>query len=101
MESSQKRNNRSVHALYLNIIAILISLCTVLAWQYKDQKQRAEKSEVIIKEVYIERDNVKQDLVQLQEDFSNLKTNDARVQKELEEKKAYIAELLEQAEKHK
>jgi hypothetical protein len=49
----------------------------------------------------VERDNVKADLLELQQEYATLQTNDVALQKELEEKRTQIAELLEQAEKHK
>jgi hypothetical protein len=44
-------------------------------------------TEVVVKEqVIVERDDIKGDLLQLQDEYSTLQTNDVALQKELEEK---------------
>ena len=68
---------------------------------YWQEKNKAV-SEIIIKEqVIVERDNVKEELLQLQKDYGNLQTSDKTLQAEIEAKKAEIAQLLDDAEKHK
>jgi hypothetical protein len=103
MESTQAgdRDRRKIHVFYLIIIAILSALCGVLGWQYTVQKNRAEKEIVIKEQVIVERENVKSDLVELREQYAELQTNDASLQKELDEKRAQIEELIKEAEKHK
>jgi hypothetical protein len=54
-----------------------------------------------VRTVYVERDNIKSELLDLQKEYANLQTNDKALQQEIEEKKAQIEELLKQAEKHK
>lgn len=98
--AKKEKKNRS-HGLYLTIIFLLTCLCGVLAWQYWEQKQRADRTVVQIKQEVIEKDNVKAQLLTLQEEYAQLQTSDATLSKELDEKRAYIAQLLEQAEKHK
>jgi hypothetical protein len=83
------------------LILLLLGGNGTLAWLYMQEKQRADKTEVIIKQVFIERDNVKSDLLKLQEEYATLQTNDSKVNKELDDKRAYIAQLLDEAEKHK
>jgi hypothetical protein len=98
----QPKEKKKGGALVLWILILLLAGGNgVLAWFYLQEKQRADKTEVIIKQVFIERDNVKSDLLKVQEEYATLQTNDAKVNKELDEKRAYIAELLEEAEKHK
>lgn len=103
MESKQAgdRDRRKIHIFYLIIIGILATLCGVLGWQYTVQKNRAEKEIIIKEQVIVERENVKSDLIELREQYAELKTSDAALQKELEEKRAQIEELIKQAEKHK
>jgi hypothetical protein len=103
MEKQQQgdKDRRKIHVFYLTIIGILTVLCGVLTWQYLEQKKLAETTEVIKETIIIERDNVKNELLALQEQYAELKTNDAALQKELDEKRAQIEELLAQAEKHK
>jgi hypothetical protein len=49
----------------------------------------------------VERDNLSADLSDLQKEYETLKTNDATLQRDIDEKKTRIAELLKEAEKHK
>jgi len=73
----------------------------VLVYLLNNEKNMVIQKEEIIKTVYVERDNVKNELLTLKTDYENLRTNDARLQAEINEKKAQIEELLKQAEKHK
>ncbi|TND10293.1 MAG: hypothetical protein FD123_541 [Bacteroidetes bacterium] len=99
--SEPKEKKTRLHALYLTVIFLLTCLCGVLAWQYWEQKKRGDQQVVHINQVVVEKENVQAQLLDLQEDFAQLQTNDAALAKELDEKRAYIAELLEQAEKNK
>jgi hypothetical protein len=99
-EGKKEKKKGGVLILWF-LIFLFASGNGVLAWFYWQEKQRADKTEVIIKQVFIERDNVKSDLLKLQEEYATLQTNDAKVNKELDEKRAYITQLLEEAEKHK
>jgi len=98
--AGDKKRNRS-HILYLTIIFLLTCLCGVLAWQYWEQKKRTEQTVVQINQVVVEKDNVQAQLLDLQEQYAQLQTSDAALAKELDEKRALIAQLLEEAEKHK
>jgi hypothetical protein len=71
------------------------------AWLWLKERGRANTVVVEKQQVIVERDNVQKELLDLQEEYATLQTNDVALQKELEEKRAEIAELLEQAEKHK
>jgi hypothetical protein len=74
----------------------------VLPFGCTGKKKNKAANEIVVKEqVIVERDNVKSDLLQLQKDFDNLQTNDKALQAEIEAKKAEIAQLLIDAEKHK
>src|SRR5687768_14818515 len=73
----------------------------VLVYLLNNEKQTVIQKEEIIKTVYVERDNIKNELLTLKTDYEKLQTNDARLQAEIDEKKAQIEELLKQAEKHK
>jgi hypothetical protein len=99
--SGKKEEKKKSRAFLWILILLLAGGNGALAWLYLQEKQRADKTEVIIKQVFIERDNVKSDLLKLQEEYATLQTNDSKVQKELDEKRAYITQLLEEAEKHK
>ncbi len=101
MEERSSNDNRKKSGLLWVLIGLLAVTNAVTVWMYLKEKKRAS-SEVVIKEqVIVERENVKEDLLQLQKDYSNLQTNDVVLQAEIEAKKAEIDQLLQDAEKHK
>jgi hypothetical protein len=73
----------------------------ILVYMVNEQKQIVIQKEEIIKTVYVEKDNVKNDLLSLKTEYENLHTNNTKLQAEIDEKKAQIEELIKQAEKHK
>lgn len=101
VEKKERERRKNERLMYLLIIGILSILCAILAWQYWEQKQRANREVIIKEKVFVERDNVKADLVQLQQEYATLQTNDETVKAELETKKAEIAKLIIEAEKNK
>ncbi|MES2130943.1 MAG: hypothetical protein V4506_01260 [Bacteroidota bacterium] len=101
MEDNTSKDNRKKSGLLWILIALLAITNGVTFWMYMQEKNKLG-TEVIVKEqVIVERDNVKNELLQLQQDFGNLQTTDKGLQAEIEAKKAEIAQLLEDAEKHK
>ena len=93
----KKSSNKTVWVLLL----LLLLGNGMFAWLWWEERGRAN-SEIVVKEqIIIERDNVKNELLTLQEEYATLQTTDKAVQEELVQKRAQIAELLEQAEKHK
>jgi hypothetical protein len=101
MEEQSSEDNRKKGGLLWIIIGLLVVANSVTFWMYWQEKNKAA-SEVVIKEqVIVERDNVKDELLQLQKDYGNLQTSDKTLQAEIEAKKAEIAHFLEDAEKHK
>lgn len=100
MEDHTNSENRKPKLLWLFIGLLTITNCITL-WLYLQQKTSVKETIVLKEEVIVERDNVKNDLLQLQKDFSSLETNDEVLKTEIEAKKAEIASLLIDAEKHK
>lgn len=101
METQKQEENKKKSGLLWALIVLLAISNAVVFWMYWQEKNKVA-SEIVIKEqVVVERDNVKADLLQLQKDFDNLQTNDKALQAEIEAKKAEIAQLLQDAEKHK
>ena len=101
MEEHKSEDNRKKGGLLWIIIGLLVVANSVTFLMYWQEKNKAA-SEVVIKEqVIVERDNVKEELLQLQKDYGNLQTSDKTLQVEIEAKKAEIAQLLVDAEKHK
>jgi len=101
MEENTSKDNRKKSGLLWILIALLAITNGVTFWMYMQEKNKAGTEIVIKEQVIVERDNVKSELLQLQQDFGNLQTNDKALQAEIDAKKAEIAQLLEDAEKHK
>lgn len=101
MEENTSNENRKKSGLLWILIALLAITNGVTFWMYWQEKNKAANEIVVKEQVIVERDNVKGELLQLQKDFSNLQTNDKALQADIEAKKAEIAQLLEDAEKHK
>ena len=85
---------------WLLLIASLVGN-GILVYMVNEQKQIVIQKEEIIKTVYVEKDNVKNDLLSLKTEYENLHTNNTKLQAEIDEKKAQIEELIKQAEKNK
>lgn len=101
MEENASNENRKKSALLWVLIALLAITNGVTFWMYMQEKNKAANEIIVKEQVIVERDNVKGDLLQLQKDFENLQTSDKTLQAEIDAKKAEIAQLLEDAEKHK
>ena len=96
-KEEKKSNNKILWILLL----LLIGGNGTFGFLWWKEKNRADKVVIERQEVIVERDNVKSDLLRLQEEYSKLESSDKLVQAELEAKRAEIAELIIQAEKHK
>lgn len=100
-QTSQENNNRKKSALLWILIGLLVVSNGVTIWLWMQEKNKVASQVVVTEKVIVERDDVKSSLLALQEEYKNLETNDATLKKEIEEKQAYIAQLLEEADKHK
>ena len=98
---ANKEEKKSSNKILLILLALLMLGNVTFAWLWWKEKNRANTVVVEKDQVIIERDNVKGDLLRLQDEYSKLETSDKLVQAELDAKKAEIAELIIQAEKHK
>ncbi len=101
MEENTSNENRKKSGLLWILIALLAITNGVTFWMYTQEKNKAANEIVVKEQVIVERDNVKSELLQLQKDYGNLQTSDKALQAEIDAKKAEIAQLLEDAEKHK
>ncbi|MBL0328161.1 MAG: hypothetical protein IPP64_01765 [Bacteroidetes bacterium] len=96
-KEEKKSNNKILWILLL----LLLGGNGIFGFLWWKERNRANTVVVEKQEVIVERDNVKNDLLQLQDEYSKLESSDKAVQAELEAKRAEIAELIIQAEKHK
>jgi len=99
-QNQEEKKKRGGLLPWLLLIASLVGN-GVLVYMVNEQKQIVIQKEEIIKTVFVEKDNVKADLLTLKTDFENLHTNNTKLQADIDEKKAQIEELLKQADKHK
>lgn len=101
MEQQSSNDNRKKAGLLWIVIGLLTITNAVTVWMYLTEKKKAANEIIVKEQVIVERENVKEDLLQLQKDYSTLQTNDAALQAEIDAKKAEIEQLLLDAEKHK
>ncbi|HPQ09340.1 MAG TPA: hypothetical protein PK995_08950 [Bacteroidia bacterium] len=99
---TNKETLRKRIILFLSIFSgILVITNIYLLILLFNQKQKTNEQVIVTKEVIVERDNVKSALEELKKEYEDLQTDNADLQKQIEEKKAYIDQLLQEAEKHK
>jgi len=102
IEKNQKEEKKSNNKMLFLILLVLLLIGNgIFAWLWLHERGRANTEVVIKEQVTQERDNVKTDLLELQDEYATLQTNDKAMQGELEAKRAEIADLLVQADKHK
>lgn len=100
--SEEKENPRRRGAIILwSIIILLLASNAVTIWLWKTGKNEIIKERIVKEQIIVERDNVQADLVTLKSDYEHLQVKDAAMQKEIDEKKARIDELIKEAKKHK
>jgi hypothetical protein len=98
----QEEEKKSKKTIVLIIIIILLAITNgVTLYLLLRQKEKTVEQIVKYEKIYIEKNQVEQDLMALKKQYEELETHDANLQKEIEEKKAYIDQLLKEAEKHR
>ncbi|MES2680000.1 MAG: hypothetical protein V4635_08955 [Bacteroidota bacterium] len=98
-QNVQRKKKRGI-ILWI-IIALLMGSNGVTAWLLMQEKTKVVESRIVTEKVVVERDNIQSDLLALQKDYASLQVTDAAMQKDIDEKKARIEELLIEAKKHK
>lgn len=101
MEENASNENRKKSGLLWILIGLLAITNAVTFWMYLQEKNDVVRTIILKEQIIVERDNVKNELLQLQKDYGSLKTNDVALQADINAKKAEIEELLANAEKHK
>lgn len=101
VQPQKEKSNGRLHAIYLTIIFLLAGLSIFLTFQVKELRTVVSTHEIRIEQVVQENSDVKSDLEDLREQYSQLETSDKALSEELQKKKDYIDSLLQQAEKHK
>lgn len=95
-QSSKKR-----YGIFWILIALLVVTNAYTIWLLLKERNKVADQIVVTKEVIVERDNVKSDLLELQKEYSSLETSDNVLKADIEEKKLKIEALIKEAEKHK
>jgi flagellar basal body-associated protein FliL len=101
MTTEPQEEKKKRGALLWVLIVLLLGSNGVCVWLYLQEKNKVAEQIVITEKVYVERETLQSDLQALKKEYATLQTNDAAIQKEIDEKKAYIEELLVEAKKHK
>lgn len=100
MENAQEEKKSKNRVLLILLILLLIGNGT-FGWLWWKEKHRADVVIVEKEQIIIERETVKSDLLNLQDQYASLQTSDKALQDELDGKRAEIAELIKEADKHK
>lgn len=99
-EQKEKPRRKGGIILWI-IILLLVGSNGITIWLLMQEKNRVVENKIVTEKVIVERDNVQADLLALQKDYEGLQASDAVMQKDIEEKKARIEELIKEAAKHK
>jgi hypothetical protein len=101
MSEEKEKSNKKKGLILWIIILLLMGTNGYTIWLLLQEQSRVVEQKVVTETVIVERDNVKSDLLVLQKDYEGIVAKDAAMQKDIDEKKARIEELIIEAEKHK
>ena len=101
MSEEKEKSNKKKGLILWIIILLLMGTNGYTIWLLLQEQSRVVEQKVVTETVIVERDNVKSDLLVLQKDYEGIVAKDALMQKDIDEKKARIEELIVEAEKHK
>lgn len=101
MTEEKENSNKKKGLILWLIILLLMGTNGYTVWLLNKEQNRVVEQKVVTETIIVERDNVKSDLLVLQKDYDGIVAKDAIMQKDIDEKKARIEELIIEAEKHK
>lgn len=101
MSEEKEKSNKKRGIILWIIILLLMGTNGYTVWLINKEQNRVVEQKVVTETIIVERDNVKSDLLVLQKDYDGIVAKDANMQKDIDEKKARIEELIIEAEKHK
>jgi hypothetical protein len=99
--ANKKENKKKIGILPWLCLALSLASNGVLVYLLNGARETVIQKEQIIKTVYVEKDNIKNELVQLKNEYENLHTSNVGLQKQIDEKKTQIEQLIKEAERHK
>jgi hypothetical protein len=101
MTEEKEKSRRRRGVILWALVILLLGTNGVTIWLWRTSKNEIIKEKIVTKEIMVERDNFQSDLLNLKTEYENLKTNNTGLQKDIDEKKARIEELIQEAKKHK
>jgi hypothetical protein len=101
MEEEKEHPRKKRGLLIWFFITALVGTNAYTLWLLYQEKTQVVKERIVTEKVMVERDNVQADLMALQKDYQGLVATDEAMQKDIDEKKARIEELIKEAAKHK
>lgn len=101
MSEEKENSNKKKGIILWVIILLLMGTNGYTIWLLLKEQNRVVEQKIVTETIIVERDNVKSDLLVLQRDYEGIVAKDAAMQKDIDEKKARIEELIIEAEKHK
>ena len=99
-EETEKQRRRRPIPFWI-FPALLVVTNVITLWLWLREKERVSGERLITQQIIVERDNVREDLLMLRDEYASLQASDSVLQKDIEEKKLHIEELLKEAEKHR
>ena len=99
-EQNEKPNKKRAIILW-TIITLLLGTNGYTIWLLSKEKTKIIESKTVTQKIMVERDNIQADLLNLQKEYEGLQGTNANMQKDIDEKKARIEELIIEAKKHK
>lgn len=100
--SEEKEKSRKRGAIILwSMIILLLASNAITIYLWRTTKNEVIREKIVHDQVIVERDNVQSDLLVLKKEYEDLQVNDARMQKDIDEKRLRIEELIEEAKRHK
>ena len=99
--NNEQQEKKSTNKVILGLLVLFFIGNGLFAWLWWTEKSKAEMVVIEKEQIVTEREGVKADLLLLQEQYATLQTSDAELQKEFDTKRAEIAALIEEADKHK
>ena len=101
MSDENKKEQKRRFIILWSVIALLITSNIVTIWLWRTTKNEVVHERTVVQQVMVEKETVQNDLAELKKEYEALQTTDAAMQKDIEEKKLRIEELMKQAQKHK
>jgi hypothetical protein len=96
-EQQEKKKKRGILVPFF-IFSIAANI--ILAWLWLSERNNTKTVIVMKEQILIEKNNVVADLVKLKDEFNSLETTNDTLNKELEQKRAEIDKLIDEAKKH-